>query len=161
MKNTYRFGTTGGTLWSLARIGALALVAPAFPANAQTPLTIGTAKDPNLAAQIVVAREQGYFKEAGLDVTVSYFPSGGDLMAAIVGGSAGIGAAGSTPVTTLRARPYPIRIVSQISEAQQIIVKSSVKDPDDLYGKKIAIMRGTSSETLFDSFARSYGFDPA
>ena len=48
-------------------------------------MTVGTAKDPNLAAQIVIAREKGFFKDAGLNATISYFPSGGDLMAAIVG----------------------------------------------------------------------------
>jgi len=164
MKPLHWFGTIGSRLrWMMAVLVASAFVAPVLPASAQTALTIGTAKDPNLAAQIVVARDKGYFKDAGLDVTVSYFPSGGDLMAAIVGGSASIGAAGSTPVTTLRARPYPIRIVSQISDisgAQQIIVKTAVKGPEDLQGKKIAIMRGTSSETLFDSFAQTYGLDP-
>jgi len=165
MKRMHRYGAIRQAgYWLVCLLLVPALVASVLPVSAQTALTIGTAKDPNLAAQIVVARDKGYFKEAGLDVTVSYFPSGGDLMAAIVGGSAAVGAAGSTPVTTLRARPYPIRIVSQISDisgAQQIIVKSSVKAPDDLYGKKIAIMRGTSSETLFDSFAQTYGFDAA
>jgi len=165
MNRMHRLGLFRGALSGLVPVLAtIACVAAALPATAQTALTIGTAKDPNLAAQIVVARDKGYFKEAGLDVNVSYFPSGGDLMAAIVGGSAAIGAAGSTPVTTLRARPYPIRIVSQISDisgAQQIIVKTAVKTPEDLQGKKIAIMRGTSSETLFDSFAQTYGLDPA
>ena len=64
----------------------VALGLAAEPAAAQTAVTVGTAKDPNLAAQIVIAREKGFFKDAGLNATVSYFPSGGDLMAAIVGG---------------------------------------------------------------------------
>ena len=130
--------------------------------EAQTAVTLGTAKDPNLAAQIVIAREKGFFKDAGLDVTLSYFPSGGDLMTAIVGGSVSIGASGLVPTTTLRSRPYPIRILSQIADitgAQQIIVKPSIKSVDDLYGKKIAIMRGTGSEGLFDSFVKEYGLD--
>jgi ABC-type nitrate/sulfonate/bicarbonate transport system substrate-binding protein len=134
------------------------------PASAQTAVAIGTAKDPNLAAQIVIAREKGFFKAVGLDATVSYFPSGGDLMAAIVGGSVSIGAAGSTPTLTLRARPYPIRILAQMSDisgAVQIVVKQSMKSLDDLYGKKIAIMPGTGSEAIFNSFAKAYGFDSA
>lgn len=132
------------------------------PAGAQTAVTIGTAKDPNLAAQIVIAREKGYFKDAGLNATVKYFPSGGDLMAAVVGGSVVIGSSGSTPTITLRARSYPIEILSQISDisgAQEIIVKKNLKSLDDLYGKKIAIMRGTSSQALFNAFAQAYGFD--
>ena len=143
--------------WLLA-----ALAAFAAPGYAQTAVTVGTAKDPNLAAQIVIARDKGFFKAEGLDATVAYFPSGGDLMAAVVGGSISIGSSGSTPLLTLRARPYPIRIVAQMSDisgAVQIVVKKSVKSLDDLYGKKFAIMPGTGSEAIFNSFARDYSFD--
>lgn len=140
---------------------ALAAALP-LPSAAQTKVVIGTAKDPNLAAQIAVAAAKGYFKEAGVDADVKYFPSGGDLMTAVVGGSVAIGSSGATPVTTLRSRPYPIRIISQVADisgAQQIIVKQNVQKPEDLYGKKIAIMRGTGSEALFNSFVKAYGFD--
>jgi NitT/TauT family transport system substrate-binding protein len=146
--------------------GLLGLALAAMPlwSAAQNKIALGTAKDPNLAAQIAVASAKGFFREAGVDVDVKYFPSGGDLMTAVVGGTAGIGSSGSTPVTTLRSRPYPIRIVAQIADisgAQQIIVKQSLKSVDELYGKKIAIMRGTGSEALFNSFVKAYGFDPS
>jgi NitT/TauT family transport system substrate-binding protein len=139
-----------------------ALAAFGAPSYAQTPVTVGTAKDPNLAAEIVIARDKGFFKAEGLDATVAYFPSGGDLMAAVVGGSISIGSSGSTPLLTLRARPYSIRIVAQMSDisgAVQIVVKKSVKSLDDLYGNKFAIMPGTGSEAIFNSFVRDYGFD--
>lgn len=144
--------------------GLLALVSTAMPLTpaAQTKVAIGTGKDPNLAAQIAVAAAKGYFREAGVDVDVKYFPSGGDLMTAVVGGSVPMGSSGATPVTTLRSRPYPIKIVAQMSDisgAQQIIVKRGLKNLDELYGKKIAIMRGTASEALFNSFVKAYGFD--
>lgn len=141
---------------------ALAAAALPLPSAAQTKIALGTAKDPNLAAQIAVAAAKGFFHEAGVDADIKYFPSGGDLMTAVVGGSVGLGSSGATPVTTLRSRPYPIKIVAQIADisgAQQIIVKQSVKSPDELYGKKIAIMRGTGSEALFNSFVKAYGFD--
>lgn len=144
----------------------LGLASTAIPLSsvAQSKIALGTAKDPNLAAQIAVASAKGFFREAGADVDVKYFPSGGDLMTAVVGGSVGIGSSGATPVTTLRSRPYPITIVSQVADisgAQQIIVKQSLKSVDELYGKKIAIMRGTGSEALFNSFVKAYGFDPS
>jgi len=43
---------------------ALAAALP-VPGAAQTAVTIGAGKDPNLAAQIVIARDKGFFKEAG------------------------------------------------------------------------------------------------
>jgi ABC-type nitrate/sulfonate/bicarbonate transport system substrate-binding protein len=147
-------------LIALIPIGASPLLSP--PAEAQTALSIGTAKDPNLASQIAIARAKGLFKEAGLDVNVNYFPSGGDLMAAVVGRSVEIGSSGATPMITLRARPYPIKILSQIADisgAEQIIVRSSIARPEDLYGKKIAIMKNTGSQALFESFVKAYDFD--
>jgi|ERR1043166_4783278 ABC-type nitrate/sulfonate/bicarbonate transport system substrate-binding protein len=129
---------------------------------AQTKITLGSAKDPNLGSQFVIARDRGFFRDAGLDAEIKYFPSGGDLMAAFVGGSVQMGSSGATPVTTLRARPYPVKIVSQISDisgAQQLIVKQNVKSLDELYGKRIGLLRGTASEALFNSIVKAYGFD--
>jgi ABC-type nitrate/sulfonate/bicarbonate transport system substrate-binding protein len=133
-------------------------------ASAQTKVAIGTARDPNLGAQIVIAREKGYFKEAGLDADIKYFPSGGDLMSAFVGGSIAYGSAGATPVLTIRSRPFPLTILAQVSDisgAQQIIVKKNVTSMDQLKGKKIGLLRGTASEALFNSAAKAYNFDPA
>jgi ABC-type nitrate/sulfonate/bicarbonate transport system substrate-binding protein len=142
----------------------LSIVLSAWPASALevTKLVIGTAKDPNLGTEIVIAREKGFFKALGLDVDVKYFPSGGDLTAAIVGGSVALGSSGSTPTTTLRAVPYPIKIVAQMSDisgAQQIIVKPEIRQPDDLYGKRIGMLKGTSSEFMVDLLAKTYKVD--
>jgi sulfonate transport system substrate-binding protein len=135
----------------------------AMPAISQTKVTIGTARDPNLGAQIVIAREKGFFREAGLDADIKYFPSGGDLMSAFVGGSVAYGSAGATPVLTIRSRPFPLKIIAQMSDisgAQQILVKRSVNSLDALRGKKIGLMRGTASEALFSSVIKGYNFDP-
>lgn len=146
-----------------ATVAALAAltIAPS-QAEAQTKLTIGTAKDPNLSAQIVIAREKGFFEEAGLDAEISYFPSGGDLMAAFVGGSVSMGTSGATPTTILRSRPFPIVIVSRVSDisgAQQILVHQDVNSFADLEGKKIGMLSGTASEALFNSVVEGYGLD--
>src|SRR5262245_48212691 len=126
-------------------------------ADAQTKVAIGTARDPNLGAQIVIAREKGYFRDANLDADIKYFPSGGDLMSAFVGGSVAYGSAGATPVLTIRSRPFPLKIISQISDisgAQQLLVKKSVNSLDALRGKKVGLLRGTASEALFNSIAK-------
>jgi len=142
----------------------LVVIATALPAEAQTKVAIGTARDPNLGAQIVIAREKGFFREVGLDADIKYFPSGGDLMSAFVGGSIAYGSAGATPVLTVLSRPFPLRIVAQISDisgAQQLLVKKSIASLDALRGKKVGLLRGTASEALFNSIVKSYGFDAA
>src|SRR5688500_10131558 len=102
---------TIGTLLVLSTI-----LIPPGTSLAQIKVSIGTAKDPNLGSQLVIARERGFFREAGVDADIKYFPSGGDLMAAFVGGSVQMGSSGSTPTTTLRARPYPVKIVAQVAD---------------------------------------------
>jgi ABC-type nitrate/sulfonate/bicarbonate transport system substrate-binding protein len=149
-----------------ALVALAAVIATAFvvPAGAQTKVSIGTARDPNLGAQIVIAREKGFFRDAGIDADINYFPSGGDLMSAFVGGSVAYGSAGATPVLTIRSRPFPLKIIAQISDisgAQQLLVKKPVNSLDALRGKKIGMLRGTASEALFNSIAKAYNFDPA
>ena len=129
---------------------------------AQTKVVIGTGKDPNLGAPLIVANEKGFFKEAGVDVELRYFPSGGDTIAAFVGNSIHMGSSGSTPTTNLRSRPYPVKIVARVSDisgAQQLIVNEKVQRLEDLYGKKIGLMRGTASDALFNSIVKGYGLD--
>jgi ABC-type nitrate/sulfonate/bicarbonate transport system substrate-binding protein len=155
MSRKYRLAAT----FAAALFGSLVGL---LPAVAQTKIAIGTAKDPNLAAQVIIARDKGFFKEAGLDATISDFPSGGDLMAAFVGGSVQIATAGATPVITLGARPFPIAIVAQVSDisgAQQLLVHEGVNSLEQLYGKKIGVLKGTASEALFNSIVKGYDLD--
>jgi ABC-type nitrate/sulfonate/bicarbonate transport system substrate-binding protein len=143
-------------------LGFAMLVAWQGSSLAQTRVIIGTGKDPNLGAPLIVAQEKGYFRDAGVDVELRYFPTGGDTIAAFVGGSIHMGSSGSTPTTNLRSRPFPVKIVSRISDisgAQQLIVKRGVKNLEELYGKKIGLMRGTASDALFSSIVKGYGLD--
>lgn len=150
-----------GTLVRMCGLSALLVAATMVSAiaQAQTKVVIGTAKDPNLGAQIIIARDKGFFKEQGLDAEIKYFPTGGDLMSGFVGGSVQMGSAGLTPVTLLRGRPYPVKVVAQISDisgAQQVIVHPDVKELKQLEGKKLALLRGTSPEALWNAIVRTH-----
>jgi NitT/TauT family transport system substrate-binding protein len=150
------------SLGYLRFIIAAALVAVSGHSYAQTKVVIGSAKDPNLGAEMIIAREKGFYREQGLDVEVKFFPSGGDLMSAFVGGSVQMGSSGLTPLTILAGRPYPVKVVCQMADiagAQQLIVKQNVKTLDELYGKKIGLLRGTAPEALWNAIVRTYNFD--
>ena len=129
--------------------------------HAQT-TTVGTSRDPNNGAQVLIAEHKGFFKEAGLDVSVRYFPSGGDLMSAFVGGSVDYGSSGAIPVLTVRSRPFPLKVIAQMSDisgAQHLVVKQDTKDVAELEGKKIGVMLGTASEAFYRALIDSYGLD--
>jgi len=139
----------------------LCLAWAAAPAAAD-PITVGTSRDPNNGAQVLIAEQKGFFKEAGLDVSVKYFPSGGDLMTAFVGGSLDYGSAGAIPVLTLRARPFPLKVIAQMSDisgAQHLVVGKTVSGLDELKGKKIGVMLGTASEAFYKAIVKHYGLD--
>jgi ABC-type nitrate/sulfonate/bicarbonate transport system substrate-binding protein len=160
MKKLAVFGRKAGIL--CAAFATAIVIASPGPAFAQTKVIIGTGKDPNLGAPLIVAQEKGFFREAGVDVELKYFPTGGDTIAAFVGGSIHLGSSGSTPTTNLRSRPYPVKIVSRVSDisgAQQLITKEGVKSLEELYGKKIGVMRGTASDALFSAIIKGYGLD--
>jgi NitT/TauT family transport system substrate-binding protein len=84
------------------------------------------------------------------------------MMAAFVGGSVQMATAGSTPVITLRSRPYSVVILSQVSDisgAQQLLVHEGVTSLEQLYGKKIGLLKATASEALFNSIVSGYGLN--
>jgi len=152
----------GSTIRKIGAALAFAMLVASQGSFAQTKVIIGTGKDPNLGAPLIVAQEKGFFREAGLEVDLRYFPTGGDTIAAFVGGSIHMGSSGSTPTTNLRSRPFPVKIVARISDisgAQQLIVKQDVKRLEELYGKKIGLLKGTASEALFNSIVKGYGLD--
>lgn len=140
----------------------LVIAALVLPVSAQTKVTIGTARDPNLGAQIVIARDKGFFRQAGLDVAVKYFPSGGDLMSAFASGSIDYGSSGTTPVVGALSRGVPLKIIAQIADisgAQQLIVKKSIDSLDGLKGKKIGVLLGTDSQSLWAHIVKAHRFD--
>lgn len=126
-----------------------------------TRLTIGTARDPNLGSQLIIAKEMGYFKDNGLnDVSLQFFPSGGDLVSAMAAKAVPMGSGGSVPTTTLRAGGFNAQVLAQqadISGAQQIVARQQILKPKDLEGKKIATNFGTVSEMLVLSMMKEFG----
>jgi len=70
---------------ALAALAALALLPQATPAGAQdATLTIGTIPI-DATAEVYYAQEMGFFKKAGLNVTITPFTSGGAIAVAVVG----------------------------------------------------------------------------
>src|SRR5690606_29307250 len=126
-------------------------------------LSIGTARDLQLASEIIVAIEEGYFSEEGLDIKLELFQSGADVTAALAGGSIPIGSVGDSPATILKGSGSSVQIIAQqsdISGAQSMVVNpNTIKTPEDLNGKKIAYSPGNTSEALFLQIVEHYGLD--
>jgi NitT/TauT family transport system substrate-binding protein len=132
---------------ALAASAVLMLVPAALPAVAQdATLTIGTIPiDPT--AEVYYAEAQGFFKKAGLNVTITPFASGGAIAAAVVGGAVNIGLADSVSMTSAHARGVPLTYLAPAgvykkgAETYVIAVPeaSPIKTAKDFAGKTIAV----------------------
>ncbi|REK75071.1 ABC transporter substrate-binding protein [Paenibacillus paeoniae] len=136
---------------------------PPAPALETTSLSIGSARDTQLSPLIVIALEEGYFKEEGLEVKLELFPAGPDVTAALGSKSIQLGSSGDIPPIIAKASGLPITIIAQqadISGVQTLVVNpDKIKTPSDLNGKKVAYVPGTVSEAFFLRIVEKYGLD--
>lgn len=137
----------------------LALVVPASgPRAAGLPsVTIGTTRDPNNGAQVIVAQALGFFKESGVDATVKYFSSGAELANAMAAQAVSIGAGGSVPTTLLRGAGLQIVVLAQesnISGVTKLVAQKDIASPEQLSGKKVGLVFGSQGEMLLDAFTK-------
>jgi len=145
------------------KASAEASASPSASAPETTKLSIGSGRDPQLSPLIVIAREEGYFKEEGLDVELELFASGTDVTAALASNSISLGASGDIPFLIAGGAGAPIETIAQladISGVQTLIVNpDKIRKPEDLNGKKIAFVPGTVTEALFLKIAERYKLD--
>ncbi len=104
-----------------------------------------------------VAHMKGYWKEQGLDYTISNFKQGKLMRNAIIQGNLDTGTTGFSPFTTAiskGARVMAIGVTANICDTQHIVVpvKSKAKSLKDLKGKTFANKKGTSTDFAFQSY---------
>ena len=97
---------------------ALVLIAPSAAsvptrANAQTaliPLRLATISS-DFGAEIMYAKDMGFFEKAGLDVQITPVASGAAITAAVLGGSIDIGYSNMLSILIARDKTLPVTIV--------------------------------------------------
>jgi ABC-type nitrate/sulfonate/bicarbonate transport system substrate-binding protein len=138
--NRQRFFTTSA---------ALALGSAANPVAAQTttPIIVAPLSGPDNAS-VYYAQQQGWFRQAGLDVTIQPQTSGAVAMAALIGGSAQIANSNVLSLCLAHAKGVPVAIVApgstydgSVSENIQLVAApgSTVRRAKDLNGKNVAV----------------------
>ncbi len=109
-----------------------------------TPLTVGLTYVPNIQfAPFYVAEEQGYYKAAGLDVTLRHHSVSEDEFAAIAAGRENVVFAGGDEVLQARAKALPLvyvaNIYTQYPVALMVPANSSIQSLSDLRGHTIGV----------------------
>lgn len=161
-------------LGSITRRGALAfggvvLAAPHLARAQATPrvrLTLDWAfQAPNAFA--LTAREKGFFREAGVEVTIDRGQGSGGVPVAIAGGAYDMGYADLNPAIKFAAENADrgIIAVAVLHDRSPLcaIVRADgpIRVPKDLEGKRLAAPDFDAGRQLFPAFAKAAGIDAA
>ncbi len=136
---------------------ALSLGSVAFADNTK----LNIAYMPNYASlwSVVTAKEQGYFEEEGLDVTLVEFADGPTIISAMESGSIDMGYIGPGAHKLCINGRAKIFLFSQIGNADHVLAnkKAGINTIADLKGKKVGYSSGTSSEMILKYALESVG----
>jgi ABC-type nitrate/sulfonate/bicarbonate transport system substrate-binding protein len=98
-------------------------------------------------ALMYFAREQGFFKAAGLDVQIQSFSGGGSVLAALAGGSLDVVCANVGALSNAHSRKIPLSVIapgggysaSSPTTVLAIAKTSTLGAAKDLHGKTVAV----------------------
>lgn len=131
-------------------------------AGAQTPVTFQmnwTAGGPN--AGFAAALGEGYYKAAGLDVTIVQGNGSGNTAQLVASGRSQLAYADAVAVAQLIAKGAPMKVVSTIYQsnpnAVNALKKSGIKSIADLKGKKIGVPAGGSQGPMLPLLLQANG----
>ena len=117
--------------------------AAAFPAQAATKVSFPYTPISAASLPWWIAKEARYYEKHGLDVDMIYVGASPVIIQAMLGGQAGVGAGGGPPlVTNVLQGGDIVQVATTVPNAiQSLIVKSEIRTPADLTGKKVGISR--------------------
>ena len=132
---------------------AAALGLAAVSAAADTPVTFQlnwVSGGSNAGFESAVA--QGFYKEAGLDVTVVQGNGSANTVQLVANGRAQLAYADAVAVMQLIAKGAPMKIVATVYQsnpnALMALKKTGIKSFQDLKGKKVGVPSGSSQTTM-------------
>ena len=108
------------------------------------------------SALIAIADEKGYFKAEGLEVILTFHPSGLEALEMVCQGKAQVATVSDIAFSAKVMKDPSIRVLGSISTTvgSQIVARKDRKihDPADLKGKRIGYSAGTVSDYFLYSF---------
>ena len=114
---------------------------------------------------VIIAYEEGYYKEEGLQVEPKIVTGGIESAEAMVGAQADLGTMGDAPTAIALTKSEDIRVICNqaLGTKMHSIVThdaAGIKTPRDLEGKKVAVQLGSSTHGGFLMYCKKNGIDP-
>jgi NitT/TauT family transport system substrate-binding protein len=154
----------------LLKYGVILIVAMAMLVQACTqddgkfskPLVWGGPK--NISMIPVIAERKGFFQEVGLRVKSNYVQTGKVAMDAIVSGDLDFGIIVDTNIAFIKFQDgVDIKVIASVAEKHDdaIVARQDqgITKPQDLEGRTVAILPGTTSHRFADLFIDFYRLD--
>lgn len=119
-------------------------------------------------AGFYVAAQKGFYKEEGLDVSIS--PVGEDLSSMkvierVVNREFQFGVTGANQIIAARATKLPVKAVAVIYQQSPVALvglqKTGIKKLADLIGKSTGVWRGQDTEAVYGAMLKNAGIDSA
>lgn len=152
-------------LYSMLAVLAAAALAQPGAANAQQKVVIGIpTSPPNIVHMpVIVAKELGLYKKAGLDVEIVSLGDGVKVYRALLAGNIDMGLTPGAPTIIGRSNGATVKGLSANLPKFEasMIVRANVKTMEDLKGKRIGIQEpGGFADLLSRSVLRAAKIDP-
>jgi ABC-type nitrate/sulfonate/bicarbonate transport system substrate-binding protein len=117
------------------------------------------------AALLHLAQAQGYFADAGLDVSVTRVSHGKAALDLLIDGRVDLAAATEVPFVVGVLEGQPLRVMSSmLSASEELAVVArrdrGIKAPADLIGKRIGVTFGTSGDYFVWAFLTRHQLRP-
>ncbi|MDD2672240.1 MAG: NrtA/SsuA/CpmA family ABC transporter substrate-binding protein [Syntrophales bacterium] len=114
---------------------------------------------------IFIARENGYFREEGLDAEFQSHESGHLGLASALSGEADLAEAADTPIARAAVHAKPLAVIATIAEIDRLILIIARRDrgieaPRDLKGKRIGLTSGTGAEYFLHTYLAALYINP-
>ncbi len=117
---------------------------------------------------LTIAEQLGYFKDEGLDVTISDFAGGSQALRAVIGGSADVVSGAYEHTLNMQSKGQMLQAFVQQGRAPMIVVAvakakaAGYKSPKDMKGMKIGVSApGSSTNMVVNFFIAKEGLKPS
>lgn len=120
-------------------------------ANTENDYEINIGWQPSVEVPFYTAQEKNLFEENGISPEFLKFTAGPPMFAALNSGDVDVTYMGTPPAVTALAEDLPVSVIAvevDASNGEGLVVHpdSGIESLDDLKGKKISVLRGSSSE---------------
>lgn len=115
-----------------------------------------------LDSLILVAYEQAYFRENGIDITLKKYSTGGRSIDRMFNNECDVSVSAGSPIVFQSFRHPDLRVLATIGfsdNSARIVARKDrgIEKPVDLKGKKIAAQKGTSFHLFVSLFLTKHG----